>query len=138
MIADIIAIQKLYGAPTDISTGDTVYGYGSNVDGYMGEVFARWTGEGDNPFEDPITLTLYDNGGIDTLDLHTDSTDQRVDLRPEGISDVYGLAGNLIIARDTLIENLLPGQGTISLSATKLRITWRDAPATMNSWAAGR
>ena len=111
MIADIIAIQKLYGAPTDISTGDTVYGYGSNVDGYMGEVFARWTGEGDNPFEDPITLTLYDNGGIDTLDLHTDSTDQRVDLRPEGISDVYGLAGNLIIARDTLIENLVAGSG---------------------------
>ena len=40
MIADIIAIQKLYGAPDRYQrTGDTVYGYGSNVDGYMGEVF---------------------------------------------------------------------------------------------------
>ena len=111
MIADIIAIQKLYGEPTGINSGDTVYGYGSSVDGYMDEVFARWTGEEDNSFEDPITLTLYDNGGMDTLDLHTDSTDQHVDLRPEGISDVYGLTGNLVIARDTLIENFVAGSG---------------------------
>ena len=58
-----------------------------------------------------VTLTLYDNGGIDTLDLRRDPTDQRVDLRPEGISDVYGLVGNLVIARDTLIENFVAGSG---------------------------
>ena len=62
-------------------------------------------------FTDPIALTLYDNGGIDTLDLRTDKDDQRVDLRPEGISDVYGLRGNLIIARDTIIENFVAGSG---------------------------
>ena len=111
MIADIIAIQRLYGEPVDINAGDTVYGYGSNLDGYLGEFFKRWTGEGNTPFEDPVTLTLYDKDGDDTLDLHTDTTDQRVDLRPEGISDVYGLVGNLIIARDTLIENFVAGSG---------------------------
>ena len=111
MIADIIAIQNFYGAPVDINAGDTVYGYGSNLDGYLGEFFKRWTGEGNTPFEDPVTLTLYDKDGNDTLDLHTDTTDQRVDLRPEGISDVYGLVGNLIIARDTLIENFVAGSG---------------------------
>ena len=111
MIADIIAIQKFYGAPIDINAGDTVYGYASNLDGYLGEFFKRWTGGGNTPFEDPVTLTLYDRDGNDTLDLHTDTTDQRVDLRPEGISDVYGLAGNLIIARDTLIENFVAGSG---------------------------
>ena len=111
MIADIIAIQKFYGAPVAINAGDTVYGYASNLDGYLGEFFKRWTGEGNSPFEDPVTLTLYDRDGDDTLDLHTDTTDQRVDLRPEGISDVYGLAGNLIIARDTLIENFVAGSG---------------------------
>ena len=58
-----------------------------------------------------IALTLYDNNGIDTLDLRTDSGDQRVDLRPEGISDVYGAVGNLVIARDTLIENFIAGTG---------------------------
>ena len=57
------------------------------------------------------TLTLYDNGGNDTLDLRTDVFDQRIDLRPEGTSDVYGLMGNLVIARDTLIENVIAGAG---------------------------
>ena len=37
--------------------------------------------------------------------------DQRLDLRPEGISDVYGLTGNLVIARDVLIENAIAGTG---------------------------
>ena len=36
MIADVIAIQNLYGVPTDINAGDTVYGYQSNLDGYLG------------------------------------------------------------------------------------------------------
>ena len=58
-----------------------------------------------------IALTLYDTNGTDTLDLRTDTVDQRVDLRPEGISDVYGLTGNLIIARDTVIENIVAGSG---------------------------
>ena len=114
MIADIIAIQNLYGVPTDINAGDTVYGYQSNLDGYLGQLFALWTGEGNDPEiyrGENVTLTLYDTGGRDTLDLRTDTDDQRVDLRPEGISDVYGLVGNLLIARDTLIENFIAGSG---------------------------
>ena len=114
MIADIIAIQNLYGVPTDINAGDTVYGYQSNLDGYLGQLFALWTGEGNDPEVyrgENVTLTLYDTGGRDTLDLRTDTDDQRVDLRPEGISDVYGLVGNLLIARDTLIENFIAGSG---------------------------
>ena len=111
MIADIIAIHKLYGAPAEIRTGDTVYGYDSNVGGYLGEVFALWTGERDAPFDREIALTLYDNGGNDTLDLRTDTMAQRIDLSPEGISDVYGLIGNLVIARNTLIENVIAGTG---------------------------
>ena len=58
-----------------------------------------------------VALTLYDNGGNDTLDLRTDTADQRVDLRPEGISDVYGLVGNLVIARGTVIEHFIAGSG---------------------------
>ena len=111
MVADIIAIQSLYGVPVDINPGDTVYGYDSNVEGYLGELFEYWSGEGASSFDNPVTLTLYDSGGIDTLDLRTDTNDQRVDLRPEGFSNVYGLTGNLIIARDTLIENFIAGSG---------------------------
>ena len=57
------------------------------------------------------TLTIYDTGGYDTLDLRTDTSNQRVDLRPEGVSDVYGLVGNLVIARDTMIEQFIAGSG---------------------------
>ena len=59
----------------------------------------------------PNSLTLYDNGGNDTLDVRTDRHDQFVDLRPEGISDVYGLKSNLAIARDVSIENVIAGSG---------------------------
>ena len=114
MIADIIAIQNLYGVPTDINAGDTVYGYQSNLDGYLGLLFALWTGEGNDPEVyrgEAVTLTLYDTGGSDTLNLYADTADQRVDLRPEGISDVYGLVGNLLIARDTWIEDVIAGSG---------------------------
>ena len=128
MIADIIALHNLYGAPTDIRTGDTVYGYQSNVAGYLGEVFARWTGELGAPFQSGIALTLYDNGGNDTLDLRTDTRNQRIDLRPEGISDVYGLVGNLVIARDTVIENFIAGSGNDNIigNATANRLAAGD------------
>ena len=82
-----------------------------------GIVFYQNTGTVTNPeftiksFPDYTTVTLYDSNGEDTLDLRTDINDQRIDLRPEGISDVYGLTGNLIIARGTLIENIVAGSG---------------------------
>ena len=115
MIADIIAIQNLYGVPTDINAGDTVYGSQSNVGGYLGQFFALASGEDYDPEvyrdEEWITLTLYDTGGIDTLDWRIDTFDQRIDLRPEGISDLGGRVGNVVIARDTWIENVIAGSG---------------------------
>ena len=56
-------------------------------------------------------LTLYDAGGTDTLDVRTDHAPQTIDLRPEGISSVYGARGNLVIARGTIIENVVAGHG---------------------------
>ena len=115
MIADIIAIQNLYGAPAGIQAGDTVWGYGSNVGGYLGRLFAAMSGEEPDPDfygGGPVTLTIYDTAGDDTLDLRWDVDDQRVDLHPEGISDVLGLTGNLVIARGTVIENFIAGSGS--------------------------
>ena len=113
MIADIVAVRNLYGS-TVTNPGDTVYGYESNVDGYLGQLFRAVSGE--EPDADvyaggPVALTIYDSGGDDELDLRWDNADQRVDLRPEGISDVLGLTGNLIIARGTIIENFVAGSG---------------------------
>ena len=114
MIVDIIAIHNLYGAPADIRPGDSVYGSSSNVGGFLGELFAHLTGEESDPAVfggRTITLTLFDTGGTDTIDFHTDTRDQRIDLREEGISDIFGARGNLIIARGTVIENYVAGSG---------------------------
>ena len=113
MIADIIAIQNLYGVPS-INPGDTVYGYESNVGGYLGQLFEAMSDEQPAPGAyagKGVALTIYDSGGNDTLDLRWDADDQRVDLRPEGISDVLGLTGNLVIARGTFIETYVAGSG---------------------------
>ena len=78
MLVDIIAIQDLYGVPDDINLGDTVYGFQSNVDGYLGKFFELWTGER-NPFilvdvpDDPKyayhTLALVDLDGDSDSDM---------------------------------------------------------------------
>ena len=44
MIADIIAIQSLYGVAAATRGGDTVYGYQSNAGGHLDGFFALWTG----------------------------------------------------------------------------------------------
>ena len=113
MVADIIAIQNLYGFAVT-NPGDTVYGYESNVEGYLGQLFRALSGEepdADVYADGPVALTIYDSGGYDELDLQWDPHDQRVDLRPEGVSDVLGLTGNLVIARGTIIENFVAGTG---------------------------
>ena len=109
-IADIIAIQLLYGKPAGANEGDTTYGVDANTGTYLDDVFAKWTG----PEKDvTTTATIYDTHGFDTLDFSTDDTDQRIDLNPEGVSDVFTNAsrGTLIIARDTLIERYVAGSG---------------------------
>ena len=110
MIADIAAIHDIYGQPTSVNGGDTWYGVGANTGTYLDDVFLHWTGVGE-PFFWPITLTLYDTGGTDFLNLYTDRENQFIDLNPGGTSDVYGLKGNLVIAHDTVIEHVIAGYG---------------------------
>ena len=110
-IADIIAIQLLYGKPAGANEGDTTYGVGANTGTYLDEVFAEWTSPTDR--DTGHTVTIYDTHGFDTLDYSTDDTNQRIDLNPEGVSDVFTNAslGTIIIARDTLIERYVAGSG---------------------------
>ena len=62
-------------------------------------------------FYKKTTFTLYDTDGYDTLDLRTDSSDQAIDMNPLGVSNIYGLKGNVIIGPDTYIERVYAGSG---------------------------
>ena len=81
-------------------------------------------------------MTLYDNSGIDTLDLRTDTDDQRIDLTPESHSDVYGLIGNLSIARDTIIERYVAGSGDDSVTGNVADnlLEGRDGADSLMGW----
>lgn len=91
MIADIIAIQNLYG-PAASHIGNDTY------------VFEDLFGVNNT------AKTIFDTNGIDTFDFTNASQPQFIDIRPEHYSDIGGLWGNLGIARGTVIENVIGGR----------------------------
>jgi hypothetical protein len=101
MIADILAVQTLYGTASSLRTGDTTYGFNSTAGGYYNQFTSL----------SPVSYTIIDNGGTDTLDYSGYSATQTLDLRAEHYSNVAGLTGNLAIARGTVIENAISGSG---------------------------
>ena len=83
MVADIIAIQNLYGN-VQARTGNDSYDLSASV-----------------------AQTIFDTGGRDTFNFLTATGPLLVDLRPEHYSNTGGLIGNLGIARGTIIENVI-------------------------------
>lgn len=107
MVADILAIQNLYG-PSAIRTGNNSYGETSNA----GAAYSAIAGLLRNPnARDDVAFTIFDQGGIDLLDLSRDNSNQRIFLAPGTYSDAYGLVGNIGIALGTVIENVQAGSG---------------------------
>ena len=105
MMADIIAIQNLYGAP-DANTGDTVYGDGGSTGTYLDAALS---------LSNPVTFTVFDTGGTDTFDFSSYTAHQYLDLRQETYSDLAGLDGNIGIAPGSVIENGATGGGNDTL-----------------------
>ena len=121
MLADIVAIQNLYGAAGGSSStaGNTIWGgTNSNLGNYLDDIFdylAGGTGNG-NVGNDPMAFTIFDQGGTDLVDMSDSTTDNRLDMRAERYSDVGGLIGNVGIARGTVIENLNSGSGNDTIT----------------------
>ena len=108
MMADIIAVQSLYGAPSGgPAAGNTVYGKGGTAGTYLGDVFA-----GQGAVLAKNALTIFDEGGRDRIDLSDDGAAQRVNLNGGTYSDVFGKKGNLAIAKGTVIEDYVAGSGS--------------------------
>ncbi len=120
MMADIHAIQALYGAPdaSSATSGDTVYGQGSTLGNYMDDVFDWLATDTPSPSIQGrnVAFTLYDRDGDDRIDFSYATTAIRLDLREERFSDIGSLTGALAIARDTVIEEARLGTGNDALT----------------------
>ena len=102
MVADILAVQSLYGLSTTTRSGDTTYGFNSNAGGVYnaGQLGNSLAG---------FAYTIFDTGGIDTLDYSNYNSIQLINLNPEEFSNIAGRTGNVTIARGTIIENAIGG-----------------------------
>ncbi|QNM83882.1 pre-peptidase C-terminal domain-containing protein [Sphingomonas sabuli] len=96
MLADIVAMRELYGLSTTTRAGDTTYGAGWNSN--MG------------------TLTIFDSGGIDTIDASASQVGVRVDLGEGQFSSLFGEIGVVGIAPGTVIENARGGNANDRLT----------------------
>jgi serralysin len=108
MMADIVAMQTLYGTAGNLRTGNNTYGSEASL-AQFGADFAALLGY-DAP-TGPMSATIIDDGGIDTFDFSSDDEDQEINLASGGVSTVYGVVGNIIIFFGTVIENVLAGSG---------------------------
>ncbi len=107
MPADILAMQWLYGA-APVQSGNTTYGVGSTAGAVQTAIGAMMA---DGTLPAPICFTIVDRGGFDSLNLSTDRSNQAINLTPGTASSIYGLTGNLLIERLSVIEQVLAGQG---------------------------
>jgi serralysin len=113
MLNDIMALQSMYGAETTTRTGDTVYGFGSNVIGNLAAIY-NFTAN-----LHPI-ITIYDSGGNDTLNLSGWSTSSIIDLNHGAFSSCNSMTYNIAIAYSCDIENAIGGGGNDTLTGNAL------------------
>lgn len=120
MMADILAIQTIYGAPVGGPTaGNTVWGTGSTLANAMGDFFrGAFSAQPMNSF---VALTIYDEGGRDRIVFSTDTLNQTVNLTAGARSDVFGGKGNVLIAPGTVIEDYVAGSGNDRITGNSAR-----------------
>lgn len=104
MLNDILAIQDVYGRDETTRVSDTVYGFNSTVSGLVESIYNF------DQNAHPI-LTLYDAGGVDTLDLSGYWTTSEVNLGAGAFSSCNDMTNNIAIAYDCVIENAIGGLG---------------------------
>jgi serralysin len=102
-MADILAIQSLYGAPATVNPRSSIYGFGSTATGYLD--FGQFT-QGNM-----VAFTIFDSGGIDALNASRFTGPQIINLQAGAYSSIGGEIGNIGIAENTVIERAVGGSG---------------------------
>jgi serralysin len=105
MMADIKAMEELYGLSTTTRLGDTTYGFNSTAGINPTYDFSQYKQN------NMVAMTLYDSGGVDTLDISGFGGNQTIDLTPGSFSSVANATGNVGIYLTTWIENAVGGFG---------------------------
>ena len=109
MPGDIAAIQRLYGLQNTAQTGDTTYFWNTNAGGIHGRI-GRQIADG-RLDGTPFALTIMDGGGVDTLNFSGEAKGVNIDLTPGSINSAFGLRGNVLIERTSVIENVQGSSG---------------------------
>ncbi|MBE9610634.1 Ig-like domain-containing protein [Chitinilyticum piscinae] len=104
MLNDVLAIQTMYGVSTTTRTGDTVYGFGSNITDNSKALYDFALNK--NPI-----LCLFDSAGIDTINLGGWNTASTLYLQSGKLSSCNDMTNNLSIAWSATIENAVTGGG---------------------------
>ncbi|MBA5723815.1 M10 family metallopeptidase C-terminal domain-containing protein [Candidatus Liberibacter sp.] len=96
MVADILAVQEIYGLPKE-KLENNIY---------------QISVESINPDGILVVQALYDSGGYDTLNTeYLGRVNNYITLNPEEWSDLGGYRKNFVIARNTIIEKAIGGDG---------------------------
>ena len=98
-MADIVAIHNLYGTPTNVESGNTVYGDNETTGRHGMDLPSGWA------------VAIVDSGGTDLIDLASRSAHQHLSLEDESYSNIDGKTASFSIARGTVIENARTGSG---------------------------
>lgn len=101
MVHDIAAMQSIYGADHTTRAGATTYGFASTAGNPVYNFAVN---------ADPI-LSIWDGGGIDTINTSGFSDRQTIRLTAGSYSSVGGMTNNLGIAFGCQIENATGGKG---------------------------
>lgn len=113
MLNDVMAIQSMYGVETTTRTGDTIYGFNSNVTGNVASIFNFSTNK--NPI-----ITIFDSAGTDTLDLSGWNTASIINIAPGGYTSCNSMTLNIAIAYTCSIENAIGGGGADTINGNSL------------------
>ena len=113
MMFDIVAAQRLYGAPTDgpLANGNVVFGFNTNIQGDIRQFF-------DFTVNTQPVITLWAGGTNNTLDVSGFTQNETLHLRSgDGYSSsVGGLEDNVYIAPGVQITRAITGIGNDTIS----------------------
>ncbi|MFD1797598.1 M10 family metallopeptidase [Paracoccus aurantiacus] len=113
MPGDIAAMLSIYGTDINPGAGNTTYFWDTNASGAYGRI---GSGLMNGTLTTPFALTIMDWSGVDTLSFRGENDAIRLSLMPGSINSAFGLTGNVLIERNTVIENVIGSSGADTIS----------------------